>query len=104
MQVERTYRLPDDEALARLRALTDYWSAKYRVRAEWDGATARISGKVRGVGFDGTVTVRDGRLSADIKAGFLAEKLGGKLYVERKLDDYLDPSRTIAELAARVPR
>ncbi len=38
-----------------------------------------------------------------MNAGFLAERLGGRAYVERKLDDYLDPKKTLAELRARIP-
>jgi hypothetical protein len=55
------------------------------------------------VKFEGRVRVGDGRLVADVKAGFLAEKLGGRQYVERKLEDYLDPKRSLEELRARVP-
>jgi hypothetical protein len=104
MKIDRSIAMDPDEALARLRALTDYWSAKYGVSASWDGFAGRVSGKVRGVKFDGHMRLEGGRLTADIQAGFLAEKLGGKKYVEGKIDDYLSPARTLDELRARVPR
>lgn len=104
MRLSKTYGFDDDEARERLRALSDYWAAKYGIRTDWRGDVAHISGKVRGVRFDGDVTVRDGRVDADIEAGFLAEKLGGRKYVEGKLEAYLDPGATLEALRARVPR
>jgi hypothetical protein len=102
MRLERKHRFTDDEALSRLRALTDYWGARYGVQTDWTGSKARISGKVRGVSFDGTIDVSGGAMVADMKAGFLAEKLGAKGYVERKLDDYLDPAKPLESLRARA--
>ncbi|MFH2006417.1 MAG: hypothetical protein ABI333_07520, partial [bacterium] len=87
----------------RLQALTGYWAAKYGVRIEWSGFTGRVSGKVHGVKFDGIMQVDGDRLWADIKTGFLAERLGGRKYVQGKLDDYLDPAHALPDLRARVP-
>jgi hypothetical protein len=98
------YALSDDDALDRLHALADYWSAKHGVAARWDGADAYFDGKVKGVKFDGKVSIGGGRVHADVKTGFLAEKLGGKAYVKRKLTDYLDPANSLEELRSRVPR
>lgn len=103
MKIDRSFTMPIDEAMDRLHALSDYWSQKYGIALTWDGPSGRIKGKVRGVSFDGRIQVEPGRLTADIKAGFLAERLGGKKYVEGKLDDYLNPAHTLAELRARVP-
>lgn len=100
---EHSFELDDDEALERLRALTDYWEAKHGVPTVWDGSTARLAGKKLGVRFDATVTVEGGRLRASVKAGFLAERLGARAYVERKLQDYLDPKHTLAELRSWIP-
>lgn len=104
MQFDKPHGFSQEEALARLQALGDYWSAKYGVEISWSGNTGRVKGKVKGVKFEGSMTVTGGRLTADIKAGFLAEKLGGKQYVESKLDDYLSPANTLEALQARVPR
>lgn len=103
MKIDRSFSLPDDEALQRLHALGEYWSTKYGVSVTWDGPRGEVRGKVRGVSFDGYIQVTSGRLHCDIKAGFLAERLGGKKYVEGKLDDYLNPARNVAELRARIP-
>jgi hypothetical protein len=104
MQFEKPHSFTQEEALTRLQALTDYWSAKHGVQISWSGNTGQVKGKVKGVKFEGTMTVTGDLLTADIKAGFLAEKLGGKQYVESKLDDYLDPSNSVEALQARVPR
>lgn len=103
MNFEKTFGFARDEALGRLKALTDYWAKKYGVHIEWDGFEGRVSGKVRGVKFSGTIQVEENRLTADIKAGFLAETLGGKQYVDGKLNDYLDPANSVEDLRARVP-
>ncbi len=103
MKIDHSFTLAEDEALDRLHALGDYWSAKYGVSVTWTGPRGKVSGKVRGVKFDGHMQVASGRITADIKAGFLAEKLGGKKYVEGKIADYLNPAHTLAELRARIP-
>lgn len=104
LRLERTYALDDAEALERAHALTDYWSKKHGVNAEWRGGEVRLWGRVLGVKFDGTVTVGGGTIRAAFEAGFIAEKLGARAYVERKLDDYLDTKNSIESLRARVPR
>jgi hypothetical protein len=101
MKLEYPHSFSQEEAIARIRALTDYWK-KYDVRSEWQADSARINGKVKGVSFEGTFRLLPGMLSAEVKVGFLAEKLGGRAYVERKLTEYLDPGRTLAELQSRT--
>ena len=104
MRMSRTYAHTETEVRARLRALTDYWSAKHGLRIEWIGDDeVRIRGRVKGVKLDGQVTLGNGTIDAKVEAGWLAEKLGGRGYVERKLDDYLDPAHTLEELRARIP-
>ena len=104
MRYERSYSCDDEEARARLKALTDYWDVKHGVPCDWDGGRARLAGKKLGVKYDATVTVRDGTIVAEVKAGFLAEKLGARSYVERKVDDYLDPANDLETLRARIPK
>ncbi|MCA9535969.1 MAG: polyhydroxyalkanoic acid system family protein [Myxococcales bacterium] len=102
MHLERRYTCPDDEALTRLHALTDYWHRKHGLTATWTGSACHVHGKVKGVKFDARVNVSNSLVRADVDAGFLAEKLGGRKYVEGKLDDYLDPARSVDELRARA--
>ncbi|MEM6957586.1 MAG: polyhydroxyalkanoic acid system family protein [Myxococcota bacterium] len=104
IEYERSYDQTDEEALERLKLLADYWSAKWGFAPTWDGGTARFDGRVVGVRFRGTVEIGRGRVHARMNAGFLAEKLGGRAYVSRKVDDYLDPANSIASLRARIER
>ena len=100
MKLDRTHQFSKDEALARLQALTDYWG-KYGVKSTWRGDRAQVAGKIKGVKFEGDFSVQDGRIVGNVKAGFLAEKLGGQQYVDRKLTEYLDPSASLDDLKAR---
>ncbi len=104
MKLERRYELTEEDALARAHALTDYWAKKHGVKVEWrSDSEVHLSGRVMGVKFDGVVHLGGGTIRAEMDAGFLAQKLGGRAYVERKLDDYFDPSKTVDELRARIP-
>lgn len=102
MRMDKPYGCDDEEALARMRALADYWWKKYQVKSEWDGGTVRLVGKKLGVKYDATVKVGGGKVVAEVEAGFLAEKLGARRYVEGKVEDYLDPAHSLAELQARA--
>jgi hypothetical protein len=104
MQLDRAYQLDEEDALARLRALSDYWTKRHGIVARWSGNEVALSGKVKGVKFEGQVRIGGGRLVGEMDAGFLAEKLGARKYVEGKLDDYLDPKTTLDELRARIPK
>jgi hypothetical protein len=100
MKLEYPHSFTQEEVQARIRALTDYWT-KYGIQSTWQGESAQISGKVKGVSFSGTLWLKPGALTGEVKVGFLAEKLGGRAYVERKLTEYLDPKVPLAELQAR---
>jgi len=102
MKLDKQHSYSQDEAVARIRALTDYWDTRHGTRTVWQGNSAQINGKVKGISFDGTFRVEEGRLFADVKVGFLAEKIGGRAYVERKLDDYLNPGNSLESLQGRI--
>jgi hypothetical protein len=103
MRLEFSYNFEIQEAKERVRALTDYWGAKYGVKTDWTERTAKISGKVRGASFAGDVTFEQGRAVAEMKVSMLAEMLGGRAYVERKMHEYLDPANAIEALRSRIP-
>ncbi len=98
MKISKPHSFSAEDAVARLRALTSYWDTRYGTRTTWTGNTARIVGKVKGIKFDGKFSVTDSNLSADVKVGFLAEKMGGRGYVENKLEQYLDPNTAVEDL------
>jgi len=102
MKLDHPHSFSKEEALARVQALTEYWATKHGVHISWDGNRARVDGKVRGITFSGAFTVDGAHVAGDVKAGFLAEKLGGRQYVEGKLQDYLDPANSLEVLRARL--
>lgn len=102
MKLEQAHPFTRDEATARMKALTDYWDRKHGIHSEWQGSTARIKGRVKVVSFEGSFTLDDHRLIADLKVSFGGEMIG-RPYVERKLAEYLDPAVTLESLQARVP-
>ena len=102
MKLDKPHSFTQEEAVARIKALTTYWDTRYGTRTTWTDSDAHIKGKVKGISFDGKFSVNNQRLLADVKVGFLAEKIGGKAYVERKLDDYLRPTTTLEALQARI--
>lgn len=100
MKIERSFTLPADEVRERLRLLTEHWG-KHGVNASWEGDCATLSGKVRGISFDGTLQVEATQLRGDIKAsGLFAETLG-RPYVESKLSEYLNPSTSVEQLRSK---
>jgi hypothetical protein len=102
MRLERKHSYPLTEAVDRVRALVDYWDKRHGVKTTWTGNSAAVAGKVKGVRFSAEFTVGEGEIVAEVEVGFLAEKLGGKSYVNRKLDEYLDPQNTLASLQQRI--
>ena len=99
---QRDYACSDAEALERLRLLADYWQNKWGFAPTWNEGTATFDGRVKGVRFSGTVVIGGGQVEAKMNAGFLAEKLGAKAYVARKVDDYLNPSNSVQSLRDRI--
>ena len=102
MKLEKPHSYSLEEAVARIKALTTYWDTRYGTRTTWTENSAHIKGKVKGISFDGKFSIDDRFMRADVKVGFLAEKIGGKAYVERKLDDYLRATNTLEALQARI--
>jgi len=91
-----------DEARERVRALTAYWDWRYGTRTQWRGNIGEFSGKALGVRFKGMFFIEPGVLRGQMLAGFLGERLGGRAYLLRKLNDYMDPHKSLDELWARV--
>ena len=93
-----------DDATARVRALTDYWDAQYGTRTDWYGNTGTISGRVLGLSFWARFIIDGGRLHGELRVSPLAVRMGGRKYLKRKLDQYMDPDVSLDELRARAPR
>ena len=102
MKIQQPHALTQEDATARMKSLTLYWDTKYGTRTTWDDSHAHIIGRVRGIKFDGTFDVEPHQLCGDIKVGFLAERIGGRGYVERKLQQYFDPNTSLETLQAKI--
>jgi len=101
MRIERRHSFPVDEARQRVQAMTDYWRNRYGINIDWSGNTGRSKGRVKGISFDAQIVVAEKLILCEADVGFLAERLGARAYIERKLDDYLDPQKPVASLPRR---
>ena len=101
------HNLPREEAAQRLRALTDYWDAEYGTSTDWSGARGTIrgtiSGRVLGLSFGASFTVSDETIHGDLKVSALALHMGGRAYLRRKLDHYMNPKVPLSELRSLIP-
>lgn len=100
MDFVKPHAFSKDEALARMRALTDYWQ-KHGVASSWNGDRGSISGKFKGFSFSGEIVVEERRICAKVEANLIARKVGGA-YVQGKISDYLDPKTPLEALQARA--
>jgi hypothetical protein len=100
MVEEYPHSLPREEAVARVKALTDFWARRFGIHTEWRGTSGQISGQVLGIRFRAVFSVLEDRLWGELQSGFVGTRLGGRSYLLRKLALYLDPRRSLTELQA----
>ena len=98
--IEKKHDFGQEEALARMQALTNYWQ-KHGVTAVWDDNRGALAGKIKGFSFEGEIIVEETVVRATVKANLVARKVGGA-YVEGKIDDYLAKSNSLRALQARA--
>jgi hypothetical protein len=101
MDLSYPHTFDDTEARARVKALTDYWSAHYAMKGAWQGERFRIAGKTKGIRFEATFTMAAHRVEVRVEVPLIARRIGRE-YVDRKLQDYLDPAKTLAQLQGRI--
>jgi hypothetical protein len=94
MKIELPHTFSQEEAVNRIRALTDYWK-KYNVQTDWQENVAHICGEVREVKFEGDLQVDGQRLTGavEVKGNLIVRKLG-EAYVMRKFNEYLNPNQS----------
>ncbi len=103
MEIDFQYTLSDDDARSRLELLAKYLSNRHGIQVTWLETTpaatrARFHGKYLVVRIDGELVLGGGR------ARFHGEDPGflwrgrAKDYIQGKLQKYLDPNATPAEL------
>jgi len=107
MKIEVLHALDLDEAIARMRTLTEYWQRKYTVESRWTKAVSNLAGSVLGVAFEATLSVDKRRIVFEgPDPGILLRRqvIG---YLTCKVDEYLVSevagSRAISPLADCVP-
>ncbi len=99
IKLDIPHKLAADEAKKRIEALFAYWGRKYGVKATWINEVANYSGKVMGISFDGSLSVLAGKISGEaIDPGFLLRGQAKK-YLDQKFASYLDPAKSVADLA-----
>lgn len=99
IKLDIPHTLSPDEAKQRVEALFGYWGRKYGVKSSWAGEVATYAGKVMGISFDGQLSVLAGKIAGDaIDPGFLLRGQAQK-YLQKKFADYLDPKKSVADLA-----
>jgi len=99
MEIDFPYALSEAEAKARLEILGQYLANRHGILVSWlDATRARFTGKYLVVKIDGELTLGGGR--ARFKGedpGFLWRSRA-KDYIQGKLEKYLDPKTTPADL------
>jgi putative polyhydroxyalkanoate system protein len=98
MRIDRNHAFSVEEARSRLEALTTYWQTKYGIKPEWSGNTLRCKGSVKGIDFDAKMDIAEKLVKCEAEVGWLAERLGARAYIEKKLAEYLDASKPVATL------
>ncbi len=98
MKFEHPHTLGKDEARRRIEKLGGYWSTRYGVTVAWTGDSARLTGSVKGVRFDATLTVRDGQVAAEGTDPGMLMRAVTTAYLKNKLALYLDPRKTLEQL------
>ena len=99
MEIDFKYALSDQDARARLEILGQYLQNKHGIKVSWiEDSCAKFAGKYLVVKIDGELTIKNGL------AQFRGEDPGflwrgrAKDYIQSKLEKYLDPTTTPAEL------
>ena len=88
MHITRSHTLGTEEVKRRIDAVADSLSAKYGVKADWQGDDMKLSG----TGVNGNIAVKDDSLDVDLKLGFALKMLEStiKSSIEEALDKHLE--------------
>lgn len=97
MKFNHPHSLPKESAKKRLETLFSYWG-KHGVNVGWTGDSCKLSGKVKGVTFDATLTVKDGSVDGEGPDPGLVMRTAATAYIKKKMGEYLDPKKSDAEI------
>lgn len=99
IKLDIPHSLAPDEAQNRVEALFGYWGRKYGVKSNWAGEVATFAGEVMRISFDGQLSVLAEKIAGEAADPGLLLRGQAEKYLKRKFADYLDPAKTLADLA-----
>jgi putative polyhydroxyalkanoate system protein len=102
MKFDVNHSLSKDQARERVQKLMTYWGDKYGVKSEWNGDQASVLGKVMGINLEANFEVRDGQVSGEGTDPGMLLRGQAKKYIQGKFDEFLDPSKSDADLDALI--
>lgn len=98
MKFEQPHQLAKDEAKRRLTLLLEHWQSRYGMNVTWDGDSAKVIGKVKGIDFDAGLTVADASVRAEGTDPGLLLRAAATAYLKKKLAAYLDPAKSAEDI------
>lgn len=102
MKLEHRHAFAHDEARERVRALTDYLANKHGMQVEWSGPdTAKVTGRYAVVAIEADLKIEDGQIQVEGKDPGFLWRTPAKKYIENKLVQYMDASRSLDVLPRR---
>jgi hypothetical protein len=99
LKFEVPHTLAREEAKKRVEALIGYWGKKYGVKATWTGDSAKLAGKAMGITLDANLTVSDDKVGGEATDPGMLLRGQAQKYLTRKFGDYLDPKKSLSDLA-----
>jgi hypothetical protein len=102
LKFEVPHQLSSAEARQRLETLAEHLGKKYGFTTEWQGDSARIQGKVKGISLNAQITVAEGKVGGEATdPGFLFREKA-RSYLTEKFEYYLDPAYSLDELQKKA--
>jgi hypothetical protein len=93
--------LSKDDALARLKAMGEYFSNKHGIGVTWNGERAAVKGKYLVVSIEGSLSFDGAKAVFDGKDPGMLWRGKAKDYLSAKIAKYLDPKTPLDDLPRR---
>ena len=98
MRITRPNDFEVEETRARLEKLCTYWETEYGVEPTWSDSGAIVSGNIMGFSFEAELTIGEKQIVVEGPPPNILVRSRVVGYIERKLDEYLDPDVELDEL------
>jgi hypothetical protein len=104
LKIRHPHQLETAEVKERLETLIQYWSSKYGVHPRWNGSgdEAQVAGKIFGFSFEAKLRIRSSEVVVEGPPPSLLVRSRVVSYIEEKLEQVLDPSRTVSEIRSSM--